>query len=386
MGLLNRLFGDNQGEPLATVGAPAVPAQRPADPPPDWMVKGIQVILYDGSEDLEVVGESHYQDVLTEFVSLLGADVRAGVSLEHYVLLVAEPGNPYDRSAVSVWLNGRKVGYLGRDDAAQIQPGVIRLHNGHGPVALHCKVIGGGPRRDGIGMLGVFLRYDPKDFCKPSPHLVHAAPTIRTGLSHASATDDADDSYDISWYAILAESVTKRIPQLRQLMGSEREPISRHFLMSMLEDDLYMSRELSPGVLDEYDAVCRQHDAEMDVIRPALHAKFGCVPLLDTYRQMAIRQQKARNYELALWWAQRGLELDREQAARAEWIEDLQSRAARYWNKVHPSQPTATERPNITSSMAVETLLCATCGRTWERPVIRGRKPHECPDCREAPR
>ena len=96
-------------------------------------------------------------------------------------------------------------------------------------------------------MLGVFLRYDPKTFGRPSPHLDHAAPTIRTGLSHASATDDADDSYDISWYAILADSVTKRIPQLRRLMGSEREPISRHFVMSMLEDDLYMQPRTLTG-------------------------------------------------------------------------------------------------------------------------------------------
>jgi hypothetical protein len=309
-----------------------------------------------------------------------------GVSVEHYVLLVAEPENPYDRNAVSVWLNGERVGYLGRDDASQLQPGVIRLHKEHGPVALHARVIGGGPRGDRIGMLGVFLRYDPQDFGRPSPHLVHAAPTIRTGLSHASASDQADDSYDISWYAILSDNVTKRIPQLRQLMGSEREPISRHFVMSMLEDDLYMSRELSHGVLDEYDTVCQQHDGEMDDIRPALYAKFGCIPLLDTYRQMAIRQQKTGDYEQALWWTQRGLELYGAEAARADWIEDMQGRAARYWNKAHPSHATEMRRPSITTPTSVETLVCATCSRFWERPLTRGRKPHQCPDCRETPR
>jgi HIRAN domain len=357
MGLLHRRFGDGQGKRGATVGTRNMIAQRPADLRPSWMSEGIEVTLYEGSEDLEVVGESHYQDALTEFASLQGADVRMGVSVEHYVLLVAEPENPYDRNAVSVWLNGEKVGYLSRDDASQLQPGLIRLHKKRGPVALQCRVIGGGPRGDGIGMLGVFLRYDPSTFGRPSSHLEHAAPTIRTGLAIASATDDADDSYDISWYAVLADSVTKRIPQLRRLMGSEREPISRHFVMSMLEDDLYISRELSPGVLDEYDTVCRQHDVEMDEIRPALYAKFDRIPLLDTYRQMAIRQQKAGNYEQALWWTQRGLDLYGDQAARAEWIEDLQSRAARYWNKVHPSQATATRQPGDTTSTSVETLV-----------------------------
>ena len=124
----------------------------------------------------------------------------------------------------------------------------------------------------------------------------------------------------------------------------------------------------------------------MDEIRPALYAKFGCIPLLDTYRQMAIRQQKTGDYEQALWWTQRGLDLYGGQAASADWIEDLQSRAARYWNKVHPSHATAARPPRITTTTSVETLVCATCRRSWERPVSRGRKPHVCPDCREAPR
>jgi len=29
-----------------------------------------------------------------------------------------------------------------------------------------------------------------------------------------------------------------------------------------------------------------------------------------------------------------------------------------------------------------QVLTCATCGVEWERPAQRGRKPHNCPDCR----
>jgi hypothetical protein len=71
----------------------------------------------------------------------------------------------------------------------------------------------------------------------------------------------------------------------------------------MLEEELYKSRDLSADLLTEYDSVCRQHDFEMDVMRAALYDKFKCVPLLDTYRQMAVRQQKAGDYDQALWWA-----------------------------------------------------------------------------------
>jgi hypothetical protein len=35
----------------------------------------------------------------------------------------------------------------------------------------------------------------------------------------------------------------------------------------------------------------------MDGIRDALLAKFGEVPVLDTYRQMAIRQQKVKDWQ-----------------------------------------------------------------------------------------
>lgn len=60
----------------------------------------------------------------------------------------------------------------------------------------------------------------------------------------------------------------------------------------------------------------------------------GQVPLLETYRQMAIRQQKAHNYSQALWWAERGIALYGNDCARPEAVEDLRSRAARYQAKL----------------------------------------------------
>ena len=59
---------------------------------------------------------------------------------------------------------------------------------------------------------------------------------------------------------------------------------------------LYRSREVVASAPDEYDQACHQHDAEMDGIRAAFMAKWGRLPVLETYRQMAIRQQKAWNF------------------------------------------------------------------------------------------
>jgi hypothetical protein len=57
----------------------------------------------------------------------------------------------------------------------------------------------------------------------------------------------------------------------------------------------HRSSDAFAPALVEYDETCDKHDAEMDGIREALPTKFGKLPLLDTYRQMAVRHQKARN-------------------------------------------------------------------------------------------
>lgn len=62
----------------------------------------------------------------------------------------------------------------------------------------------------------------------------------------------------------------------------------------------------------------------------SLLAKFGKIPLLDTYRQMAIRQQKAKNWPAAIWWAERGLSLYAEDVARPEAVDVLEKRILAY--------------------------------------------------------
>lgn len=38
---------------------------------------------------------------------------------------------------------------------------------------------------------------------------------------------------------------------------------------------------------------------------------------------------------------------------------------------------------NATSPASVEVLRCRQCGTEWQRPVVRGRKPHKCAGCRQ---
>jgi hypothetical protein len=111
-----------------------------------------------------------------------------------------------------------------------------------------------------------------------------------SGLSDALATDEADDAYDLSWMNNLPADDLRAIKMLRQLLERESDTIDRHFMHAHLEALLYRCRDVFASALDEYDQACRHHDAEMDGIRAAFVAKWGQVPVLETYKQMAIRQ------------------------------------------------------------------------------------------------
>lgn len=85
-----------------------------------------------------------------------------------------------------------------------------------------------------------------------------------------------------------------------------------------------------------------QHDEEMVTIRPALLDKFGVMPVIDMFRQAAVRCQKARDWQAVRDWAQRGTSVYGDDAARPEVVEDLHKRVAYAARKIEaPSSSTA---------------------------------------------
>jgi HIRAN domain len=320
VGVLQQLFGRRRSGDTVGQGVPA----SASHPPPRSSPSPLEVVLYGGSYDLEVVGESFYQDALWR---ALGRRSTGRVRKEIQAVLVADTDNPYDANAISVWIDGRKVGHLAREDAEAYRPGLLALQAKEGrSIALLGVIIGGGVREDGPGYLGVWMSHDPADFglaaiVPPPPSALRAS--MRTGLTEALRTDLDDDSYDLSWLETLPSDPIKGIGRLRQLLEHDPDPIDRHFMFCELEERLYRARETFTSALAEYDDACALHDGEMDGIRDALLQKFGKVPLLETYRQMAIRHQKAKDWAAALRWAERGLQLYGQNAARPEAVEDL---------------------------------------------------------------
>ena len=259
MGFLRRVLGGHD-EPATTSGT-----SRPYR-------------VFGGPDSLEVVGESHYQDALRQLVGPTNAYVRLSVE----AVLLAETDNQYDANAISVWISGLHVGYLGRDEAEVLRPGLLALERTAGSaVALPGVIAGGG---DGRPSYGVFLSFDATDFGlaspeRPTTRAAGRTGEVRTGLSEAIAGDEADDAYDLGWEDRVPLDRLKAMTFLRQQLAGETEPVSRHFVYSRLEDLLYGARDDLPSALSAFDAVCEAHHADMATIRPALVRTFGGVPL-----------------------------------------------------------------------------------------------------------
>ena len=196
---------------------------------------------------------------------------------------------------------------------------------------------------------------------------------FRTGLSSARATDLDDDSYDLSWIDGLSPNVAKAIGQLRQLLDHRERPDRPALHVRQFEARLYGCRDAFTSALDEYDDACRQHDAAMDEIRAALFAKFGRLPILETYKQAAVRCAKAKDWEAVVRWCARGIKLYGADAANPKLVEDLRKRLAHANAKIEARNRPKPPRPRATKSTPMmETLTCHTCGRSFERIRTRG--------------
>lgn len=332
-------------------------------------------LLYGGSTTLEVVGESYRQDNLWKLVGgQSGNYVR-----ESIIAVLAPEDNPHDPNAIAIYISGLMVGYLSRDTAARYRPGLVRLMQQHRqPIALEGVIAGGGQRDDGIGKLGVFLTHDPADFVEGAPSEASAEMHTRTGAHELIRRGG------LAWLASVPADDVRAIGHVRKLLTEETNPLERHFLFAELEKHLYHSREAFTSALDDYDAVCRDHDSEMETILPLLSELLDGIPLLDTYRQSCIRHQHAKDWTQALWWAERGLTCYGDRALNHEWPDYLIERAGRYRQAFNPApKPPCLPTPGVTANLPTsEALLCTSCGMEYERVRTRGRKPTQCPACR----
>jgi len=120
-----------------------------------------QAFHWDGKGDFEfeIVGESHYQNVLA---SLAGEHGTESAEAQHKAILVMEDANPHDPKAVAVLISGKTVGYLAREDSRSYRRRLGQKRLSGVNATCDAIVVGGGTRRNGEKLFyGVKLDIKP---------------------------------------------------------------------------------------------------------------------------------------------------------------------------------------------------------------------------------
>jgi hypothetical protein len=98
-----------------------------------------------GDCDVDVVGESHYQNNIDRIV---GERQQKGVKLKKKAIVWLEDDNEYDENAVCVDIDKKTVGYLNRDDARTFRKYLKANGIGGDEWKVNAMICGGG-NRDG---------------------------------------------------------------------------------------------------------------------------------------------------------------------------------------------------------------------------------------------
>jgi len=79
-----------------------------------------QIVHIDGAGDfdLQIVGESHYQD---ELEKITGGKTEDGHRMEVEAMLIHDDDNPYDNKAIKVCIEGSLVGHLSQELAREFR-------------------------------------------------------------------------------------------------------------------------------------------------------------------------------------------------------------------------------------------------------------------------
>ena len=94
----------------------------------------------DGSYSFEIVGEASYQDNLAAISGPKGPEAKRHECL---AVMLCEDSNAFDKYAVAVQIDTRKVGYLSRSDAVLFRKWLRNQLQAGTPVAVKAIVCGG---------------------------------------------------------------------------------------------------------------------------------------------------------------------------------------------------------------------------------------------------
>lgn len=93
-----------------------------------------------GRYETEVVAESAYQNTIRQLAGAHGDD---NAKTAHTAILLPDDAYPYDDKAVAVFVEGRVVGYLAREDARRLRRKLERKELAGQPTSCASEIRGG---------------------------------------------------------------------------------------------------------------------------------------------------------------------------------------------------------------------------------------------------
>lgn len=272
-----------------------------------------------GGRVVQVVGESFYQATLEE---IAGGRTEDSSTKRVTAVLYPEPDNPFDSSAVGVYVDGEKVGHLSRQDAALFQPKLLELLDELKVGTCEAQLKGGWLRADSRGSFGIDL-YLPDES--------EDAPPANDSILAGKAEETIDEAIERLrcgswWRSLTAESrQTIEVVVGEKLFGTDKKaPWRRQWLREYKETWDFVC-ELGEWLLSD------GHEELSLAVIEAAHQFVGADPLkLDAYLHEVIRRCYKYRESAAVM-------------ARVEWAceESIQNAeaAARAWRSLGPSLP-----------------------------------------------
>ena len=117
-------------------------------------------LLAPAGDIVDVVGTATYQEALA---AVAGGEPDAALHVEKWAHLVPEPDNPWDRNAVAVYVDGRKVGYLPREHTAAYASLLGQIWANYRGRAV-CRAVIGGDQYQVTSQLGAVTEVDEAQF------------------------------------------------------------------------------------------------------------------------------------------------------------------------------------------------------------------------------
>ncbi len=103
-----------------------------------------------GEFDIDVVGESHYQDNL----EIVASESGRGWDDDLQAWVVPEPDNPHDKNACAIYIDDLKVGYLRRQNAKEFKELIKLLDlDKYSKIGVKARLVGGTNNKPSFGVI-----------------------------------------------------------------------------------------------------------------------------------------------------------------------------------------------------------------------------------------